>query len=115
MGRLKGQYYYRVRLLITPAFDNKPIVRSIITIHGLDTRSPRTWVAYEAKDVLCIGYTTTICFLLSSQKGESLHMITMPTIPGRDLTRPCRYSAETYRLREEEREIHTVFCQPYKY
>jgi len=50
MGRLKGQYYFRVRLLIPPALDNKLIVRSIIAILGLDTRLPRTWVAYEAKD-----------------------------------------------------------------
>ena len=53
MGRLKGQYYFKVRLLILPALDNKLIVRSIIAIHGLDTRLPRTWVAYEAKDTSC--------------------------------------------------------------
>ncbi len=53
MGRLKGQYYFRVRLLIPSALDNKLIVRSIIAIHGLDTRLSRTWVAYEAKDTSC--------------------------------------------------------------
>jgi hypothetical protein len=35
MGRLKGQYYFRVLLLIPPALDNKPIVRSIIAMVGI--------------------------------------------------------------------------------